>query len=372
MTIAEIKARISEAEQQVADHVAAENMEEAYKAEGRLAAMRDELGRAIDAMEAENAAFKAAPIDADAPKSAFAQAFGNEADFRGIEPGMHGTAVMNAAWTTSNPIGTDPNLPRAAFQPMGFLDTLPKGVADGDEKYFVAGAVTNAADEWAEGNKPESSIAWTEKTAHLSTVAHWIPIHKLMARRYGTLEERTADMIRTGLYAKADALSIKGNNNNGIVGIVNTVGVQTYTKTTGQNIYDAIVSMAAAVRTNSGYAPNYVAMSPAAITALSLMRENGATGSYMFPNLRAGGTIAGLTVVEDSNLVETSDSTTTLGAIVYYNGGAVWKTADEVELTIGTTDKQFIQNAYTLLGETTALLRVDVPAAFCYCANIGA
>lgn len=365
MNIMDIQARIDEAEKQVADFVAAEQMQDAYKAEGKLSQLREDMASAVKAMEAENAALKAAPVADEAPKSIFAQAFGSEADFRGIEPGMHGKAIMDAAWTTNNPISTDTDLPRQPFTPMGFLGTLPKGRAEGDEKYFVAGGYSNAADEWTTGNKPESEIEWQDVTAHLSTIAHWIPIHKLMAKRYGTLEERTADMIRTGLRQKADELALFGNNSNGIVGITNITGVQTYTAVQTDNLYETIVKMAGKVR-EQGFAPNCVALHPEAVTALSLLKDN---NNYLFPNLRAGGTIAGLTVVEDANLL-VDQSNNTLGAIVYYNGGAVWKTADEIELTVGTTDKQFIQNAYTLLGETTALLRVDQPLAFCYCADV--
>ena len=365
MNIMDIQARIDEAEKQVADFVAAEQMQDAYKAEGKLSQLREDMASAVKAMEAENAALKAAPVADEAPKSIFAQAFGSEADFRGIEPGMHGKAIMDAAWTTDNPISTDTDLPRMPFHPMGFLDTLPKGTVDGDEKYFIPEEFDNLADEWTTGNKPESGVYWSEVTAHLSTIAHWVPIHKLMAKRYGTLEERTADMIRNGLRQKADELAIRGNNNNGIIGIANTTGISSYTVAQGDNIYDTIVKMAGTVR-EWGFAPNYVALHPAAVTALSLLKDN---NNYLFPNLRAGGTIAGLTVVEDSHLFDSG--TGKYDAIVYYNGGAVWKTADEIELTIGTTDKQFIQNAYTLLGETTALLRVDQPLAFCYCADMG-
>lgn len=366
MNIMDIQARIDEAEKQVADFVAAEQMQDAYKAEGKLSQLREDMASAVKAMEAENAALKAAPVADEAPKSVFAQAFGSEADFRGIEPGMHGKAIMDAAWTTDNPVFTDTDLPRQPFQAMGFLGSLPKGTVDGDEKYFIAGGFGNSAAEWTTGNKPESEIAWQEVTAHLSTIAHWIPIHKLMAKRYGTLEERTADMIRNGLRQKADELAIFGNNNNGIVGIANTTGVQTYTAQQADNLYETIVKMAGKVR-EYGFAPNCVALHPEAVTALSLLKIN---DNYLFPNLRAGGTIAGLTIVEDANLVVEGAESNTLAAIVYYNGGAVWKTADEIELTVGTTDKQFIQNAYTLLGETTALLRVDQPMAFCYCADV--
>ena len=38
---------------------------------------------------------------------------------------------------------------------------------------------------------------------------------------------------------------------------------------------------------------------------------------------------------------------------------------------MGLTGSQFIQNAYTLLAELTACLRVDNPAAFCYCDDLG-
>ena len=39
-------------------------------------------------------------------------------------------------------------------------------------------------------------------------------------------------------------------------------------------------------------------------------------------------------------------------------------------MTIGLVDKQFIQNAYTLLAEGTYALKVPIPAGFCYCSSV--
>ena len=58
-------------------------------------------------------------------------------------------------------------------------------------------------------------------------------------------------------------------------------------------------------------------------------------------------------------------------ALVYYAGGASWDIADPQEVTVGLINSQLIQNEYTILAELTAALRVDMPAAFCYCGNLG-
>ena len=370
MNIIDIQARIDEAEKQVADFVAAEQMEDAYKAEGKLAQLREDMASAVKAMEAENAALKAQQIaEPEAERGMFAQAFGDEADFQGLQPGMRGTAVMDAAWATDNPVSTDTDLPAWRKAPSNFLDTLPKGTANGDEKYFVTPALDNAAAIWniGDGDKPESELEWTEATAHMDTIAHWIPIHKTMARRYDTLDERTRGALMDGLEFKADAIALRASEQDGIVGVVNTAGIIEHTldTTIGINLRDNLVTMARKARVASGYAPNYVCLSPYAIERLSFMKDS--TGNYLFPDLRAGGTIAGMTVVEDVNMTAGGKET----ALVYYNRAAEWKTAGGIELTVGTVNKQFIQNAYTLLAETDALLRVDIPAAFAYCADIG-
>lgn len=370
MNIMEIQAKIDEAEQQIRDLVAAEQLEDAYKAEGKLAQLREDMAHAVKALEEENKAMKASVaevVEDEAPKSLFAQAFGDEKDFAGLQPGMTGTAFFNAATVLPMPKTTSTELPEYIKAPTNFLDTLPKGTADGAEQFFTAPVLTNNAAEWVSGDKPESALEWGENTANPGTVAHWIPIHKQMVRRYKVLEQRTGSALLAGVDMKADALAIRGDNPNGIVGVVNTTGILTHTMDTAdkKNLRDNLVMMANKVRIASGYQATHVALSPNAIEALQFAKD--ANDNYLFPDLKAGGTIAGMTVVEDINMTAEGKET----ALVYYNGGAEWKVADALELEVGTTDKQFIQNAYTLLAEETALLRVDVPAAFAYCADLG-
>ena len=369
MQIMDIQRRIDETEQQVRDLVSAEQMEDAYRAEGKLAQLREDMAAAVKAMEAENAAMKQQPAMAEEKPGMFAQAFGNEADFKGLQPGMHGHAVMDAAWTADNPISTDTDLPAWRKAPSNFLDTLPKGTANGDEKYYVTPALDNKAAIWniGDGDKPESELEWTEATAHMDTIAHWIPIHKQMAKRFDTLEARTRGALMDGLEFKADYYALRASEQDGLVGVTNISGIIEHTldTTIGVNLRDNLIQMARKVRVASGYAPNYVCLSPYAIEVLSFLKDG--TGNYLFPDLRAGGTIGGMTVVEDVNMTSEGKET----ALVYYNRAAEWKTAGGIELTVGTVNKQFIQNAYTLLAETDALLRVDVPAAFAYCADLG-
>lgn len=386
-TIAELRETVAEYEQRVTDYAEAGNVDKAHEATGALAAFREMLMNETQRVEEENArlAEQINAVGAEEPKTIGEMALGNKAEFNGINVGWKTkvalnlatlSRIRNAATTLPTPTYEDNNLPGLVRPPMGFLDTIVRGTTNGDEKYFLPPVLTNAAAGWTIGtDKPESALAWTEHTSNLETIAHWIPVHKQMVRRYNALESQITNSLMLGLEMKRAEMLLKNDNSNGIIGALNFPGILEFTKESTDNIVDTLADMATRCRIASGYSPNYCALSPNAIRAIAKTKAE--DGHYLFPNFKAGDVIPGtnMTAVEDQNMTivtgEDPSTTTTEGALVYFSGVCAYKVADPDMVEIGLTDKQFIQNAYTLLGEGTGLLRIDAPAAFCYCADLG-
>lgn len=355
MTIVELQNKISAYEGQIADLMAEPSDERAAQAkaiEGRLSECRDMLMAEAKRVAEENAELMAKP-EAKAAPSFIERVLGPKDSFTGIEPGWKTT--VDAITGPVTPEKYDTNLPGVAIPPIGVLATLPQGRTDADEHYFQQGALTNAAAAWTSGDKEESTIAWVKQVAHLETIAHWVPIPKITARRYSSLESTVSGALLMGLELAKDAHVVAGNNNSGIVGMINMPGIQTYTKATGENNYDGIVKAAAQVRALSGFAPDCVAMNSATYAALKTAKATG-DGHYLFAEMVQNGTIDGLRVVIDENVT---------APLVYFSGCAQFLVADPDEVTIGLTEKQFIQNEYTLLAEGTYALKVPFPKAIC-------
>ena len=353
-----------------------DNMDEAHRLEGEIRALDAMIAQVIDEEDAARAAMASHPVIAE-NATLGEKLFGAKNSFEGIEPGFKATApVKDAISGLPTPQIYRRDLPSPVAPPTGFLATLLKGTTDGDEHFFKTPVLTNNAAGWTSGDKAESALQWSEGTALLETIAHWMPIKKQTARRYSQLEGIVASSLMLGLDLKCNALSLRGNNQYGIVGVTNTTGILTHSlraASAGKNLKDEIITMARKVRVASGIAPNYVCLSPYAIEELAQLKDD--EGRYLFPDIKNGGSIGGLKVVEDVNMTYqtgTSPSIVTKeSALVYYAGGASWDIADPEEVTIGLVNKQFIQNEYTLLAELTACLRVDMPAAFCYCSDLG-
>lgn len=344
-----------------------ERMDDALRIEGQIAALDE---RIADALEQEEQARNAAAAGAINKEHATLGKllFGARDAFTGIEPGFSkAVPLRDAASSLPTPQVYHRELQGPVAPPTGFLATLAHGTTDGDEHFFQIPTLTNNAAGWSSGNKAESAIAWEDDVAHIETIAHWIPINKQTARRYGQLESITGGALMLGLDLKCDALSLRGANSSGIKGIMVYSGVLSHTMVSGANIKDTIWTMKRKVRVACGIEPDHVAISPYAFEVLAQSKDE--VGRYLFPELENGGTICGLEVVQDVNM--TNSSTSKEEALVYYSGGATWNVADPQEVTVGLTGNQFIQNAYTLLAELTADLRVDMPQAFCKCTDLG-
>ena len=373
MEIKQLQDLIAKGEESIAAHVAAGENDAAHEESGRVEAYRQMLVDKANALVAENKRIREEAALANgggkkALRTVGERFLGARDEFRGLELGYKAKVRLTDAISgLTTPQQYDNDLPLPVAGPMGVIDTLPKGTVDGDEHYFKTPALTNAAAGWTTGTKPESALAWTPDVAHLETIAHWIPIPKMTARRYQQLQNTVDYALMLGLAITKAKFAVAGANTSGIVGLTKQTGILTYTQAAKENLYDTVVNMEEQVRIGSGFAPNCVALPSRLIS--SLKTAKGEDGHYLYPEIVQNGTIDGLTIVEDNNLVTAGD-TTTYGALVYFNGAAQWNTADNDEVTIGLVDKQFVQNEYTLLAEGTYALKCQFPAAVCHCASV--
>ena len=380
MKIKELQELIAGSDQAIKDLIDKGDSDGAQRYAGKVDAWRQELVDQTNAVIEENRRIKeesqiaasAAEPAAETVGQRFANACRDAGGF-GVGDTLKVSIKDAIDPALPTPQTTSYDLPSPLVPILGFLDTIPQGQTDADEHYFKSPVLTNNAAGWVSGDKPESAISWTPDVAHLETIAHWIPIPKMAEKRYPTLQNVVDFSLLLGLRMKKNEFAVRGKNTSGIVGITNQVGLLTYKKSEGENIYDMVVNMSARVKIASGFPANCVALPTEAISALKTAK--GTDGHYLYPEIVQNGTIDGKQIVEDNTLAVSTagdggTTTTKHGCLVYFSGGAQFNTADADEVTIGLVDKQFIQNTYTMLAEGTYALKVPFPSAFCYCSEV--
>lgn len=388
--LAEIKARIEKKEQAVNDLFAAGKEAEAREASGALAELRIMYQAEAERVETENAELIArnGVLDTtmdDAPVSFADQVLGGVENFKGVDVGFKGSGSLHNALTAGEggaagatvlpmPTTMDTNLPGVIEKPEGFIDTIPKYNTDGAEQYFLPPKFDNNAAVQGLGEKAaKSGMEWESHTSSPDTISHWIPVHKQMARRYNVLRAQINGALLVGLKSKKDWMVLYSDNQNGILGITNFthVGEWEYDESEGMNIVDNLADMAAKAELDSGLIPNYCCLSTNAIRAIAKAKDN--NGNYLFKDFKAGDTIPGtnMVAVADVNMsVLQEDGSRKEGALVYNNGACAFKTLDDDVVEVGFTNSQFIEGAFTMLGDGTGLFRVDNPWAFMYCPDL--
>lgn len=351
--------RALQAEQAAVPVDAEDRSERIFRLDGRIEEMQNRLQSVL--ADEQRARDEFVPSTPSKPKSLAEMAFGPRAQFKALTPGFRAAITIPAA-----PAKSDPTIPGFPDYPRGFADTLIQAPTEAAVTYLRRGARTNGAAQWATGDKAASSYVWTEHTAPLTWIAHHSPITKTQASDYGQLDAIVRSEMLVGLAQAKSRDALVGANASGITGITNTVGIQTYTQASGDNVYDSIRRMVTKVLLVSGFFPTHVAMSPQVKEELDLLK--GTDGHYLVINV--GNRVWSLEIVEDNGLTIVDElDTTHYGAVVYASMGATWYTKESDNVEIGLVDDQFINNAYTLLAEGRNAMAVRFPDAFCYCAD---
>lgn len=362
---------------QIKQAVAEERMDDARRMEGQVMEIEASIMEAATEEDERRAAALSHVMAGGTFKPRnLAQAFlGAEDSFQPIVRDVTRLTAKNAAIYIPDPTVEETSLPTWGASPFyNFASTLASGSCDGPVKFWRRKSRDVNFQTWHPGKaepdtKAASDFQWEPKTALPEIVASYVPVEVPTLSHYSELQNIITNELTIGYYEERDARALNGNDENGIVGVTNTVGIQTYTAASGDHVVDTIRKMVTLCIMKSRLYPTHVCVAPQVKEAIDLLKDG--NGAYL--TLMVNGRVWNLPVIEDINLVtaETSDSavTTHYGVMVYYGNAAQLLAQDALTLRAGTIDKQFIQNQLCLLMEASNALKVVYPDAFVYCAD---
>lgn len=146
------------------------------------------------------------------------------------------------------------------IEPTRILSLMPtQQVTSATATYWSAiasgGAGATAAATVAPGaSKPESTPGWVEQTATIRKIAHWTGIPKEGLDDYPSFEQIVRDEMVSGLINVENSQLISGGGTGtDLLGLLNTVGIQTYAPAGAEARALSILHAQTMLRTGSGF-----------------------------------------------------------------------------------------------------------------------
>lgn len=339
------------------------SIEDAMRLEGRIQEVDDQLRRALDAEDTMRVEAKAAP---KAAKSYGESILGARDEFRGLEIGQVLDSGETPVVWTSGPEEFDPYLPELGASLLsGFAGTLREVAAIGSVNYkqrvlpqstapATWNGVTPAVSDTPQYSalKQQVLYEWADAVALKECIAGYVPVSKDALKDYDMMMYIIENDLRDQVAEVEDAKMIAGTNQNGIVGITNTSGIQTFTDGVGGVYFDAIRKMRTMCVQNARRIPTHVAMSPEIKEAIDLYKT-----SQGFYQSLGEGRYWGMEAVEDANVE---------GILVYDAASALRRPVHGLSVEVGYYNDQFIKNELSILVEKTTALQVVRPSAFVF------
>lgn len=318
------------------------------------------------------------PDDDDRPQTRLSvgQQFARHADWQAfVQRGFVGSASVDfenieaRALIDSTGVGAngarnpyvgviDPTPDRA----LRLADLIDRQTTDlGSVPYLIEAANTGAAAEVAEGAaKPEATFTFTEDSAPVRTIAHWVPITRQAAEDNSTLVGYINGRLAYGLELRLDAQILNGNGTApNLRGIMNTSGIGTYTPGAAEARIITI-RKAITVAQISEYQPDTVVLHPTDWQGIELDTDtSGAFRVTTNPQNALTPRLWGLNVV-----VTTAMTVANYLVGAFRMGATLWERHGVRLLVSDSHGTNFTSNILVLLAEMRAALTVWRPAAF--------
>ena len=336
--------------------------DEARVVEGQIKEIDITLDHVLDEEQRLRDEYQSAP----SPVASFGERIiGPRDSFQGLQFGFKNEADESEAAESSpvvhvaGPQEIDYSLPQKRARLLyNFASTLPSAPAAGPVSYKRRSTQTGAVGTW-EGVDPythESATkqrviyTWVDAVANKETVAGYVPVSKDTLKDYDELIAIIEHDLLQDLDEAEDDRYLTGSNSSGIVGVLNTVGIQAFTTHFGGLYWEAICHMRNEVMKNARAIPTHVCMHPDIKMAIDLYTDQN-------DRYQALDGWWGMIPVEDFNCS---------GIMVYDQFAARKRPIHGTTVEVGYYDDQFIKNELSLLAERTSCLQVLRPDAFCY------
>lgn len=336
------------------------NEDDARVVEGQIREIDRTLEHVLDEEEKLRAQYAES---APAPKASFGERIlGPRDSFGGLQVGFKNEDATPAVVAVPGPQEIDLTLPEKRARLLyNFASTLPSSPAAGAVAYKQRSTQNGAPATWegpsygpeGDGSSPAKAkvvYTWKDAVANKETIAGYVPVSKDTLLDYDELMAIIEHDLLLDLGEVENSKYLTGNNSSGIVGILNTTGIQTYSAGHGGLYWEAIRHMRNEAIKNARTVPTHVAMHPDIKMAIDLYKDQ----NDRYQALEGWW---GMIPVEDFDCP---------GILVYDQFAARKRPVHGTTVEVGYYNDQFIKNELSLLAERTSCLQVIRPDAFVY------
>ena len=335
--------------------------DEAMVVEGQIRELDITLEHVLEEEDRLRNEYKAEPE----PMGSFGERIlGPRDSFKGLEFGFKNEGdepATNPVVHIAGPQEIELALPaKRARLLANFASTLPSAPAQGSVSYKQRAAQTGSVATWdgvdpytgESAVKPKVLYAWTDAVANKEAIAGYVPVSKDTLLDYDELLSIIEHDLLQDLDETENTKMLTGNNASGIVGIINTVGIQSFTTHMGGKYWEAIRKMRTDCMENGRTIPTHVCMHPDIKEAIDLYKTTQGYYQTLGDNV-----MWGMEVVEDFDCS---------GILVYDAYAARKRPVHGTTVEVGYYNDQFIKNELSILAERTTCLQVIRPDAFVY------
>ena len=341
-------------------------VDEAQIVEGQIRELDITLDHVLDEEDKLRNEYRATP----APSASFGERIlGSREAFDGLKVGFKnegsdsyetpddsGPSVVSVAGPQEIDYSLPSKLPRILYN---FASTLPSAPASGPVTFKRRSTQYGEPDTWGgidedtgeSETKAKVIYTWEDVTANKETTAGYVPVSKDTLLDYDELMAIIEHDLLLDLGEKVNTKYLNGSNSNGIVGVLNTVGIQAFSEHFGGLYWEAIRHMRNEVIKNARTIPTHVCMHPDIKTAIDLYK----TSQGYYQNIADD--FWGMVPVEDFDCS---------GVLVYDSYAARKRPIHGTSVEVGYVNDQFIKNELSILAEQTTCLQVIRPDAFCF------
>lgn len=332
--------------------------DEARVVEGQIREIDITLDHVLDEEERLRSEYHAAP---EPTMRLSERILGPRDEFRALEIGFR-----NEDSDPANPVVHVSAPPEIDLEIIGkrpgllldFASTIASMPAQGPVHYKQRSTQTGAPGTWAgvdpytheSAAKEKVLYTWKDALANEEVIAGYVPISKQTLKDYDELAAIIESDLIIDLSEKRDEKLLTGNNQDGIIGAVNTVGIQSFSTHMGGKYWEAIRMMRTKCMKDGRSVPTHVCMHPDIKQAIDLYKDE--QGRYQVLD-----NFWGMIPVEDFNCE---------GIMVYDAFAMMRRPIHNLAVEIGYVNDQFIRNELCILAEESSAFQVKRPEAIVF------